>query len=163
MDNVFRPHQKHMHLYIDGIFIASKTEEEHLKHLADFQATVLAHGIVLSEKKSKIFQTQVEFLGLIIDYEGMQMRPYISTKILEFPNKLHTRKEIQSFLGCCNYTSSFIPQLSALRKPLQSLLKNNSIGAWTEDCSKVVKELKILCAKLPKLNFLKTPEKLSLH
>lgn len=92
MDNVFRPYQENMLVYVDDILIASKTEEEHLQQLSDFKALVISHGIVLSEKKSKICQKEIDFLGLTIDNAGMKLQPHVSEKVNEFPDKF-TKKE----------------------------------------------------------------------
>jgi len=46
------------------------------------------------------------------------MQPHICEKIINFPDKLQDRKQVERFLGCINYISDFIPNLAWLRGPL---------------------------------------------
>ena len=52
-------------------------------------------------------------------------------------------KELQSFLGAVNYLARFIPHLSALRAPLQDLLKKENEFIWAQNhqlCFDQIKE-----------------------
>ena len=58
---------------------------------------------------------------------------------------------IHKFLGCLNYSSDFIKDLSKERHELQKLLiKKKQIG-WSEKHTMIDKRLKDLCSYLPKL------------
>ena len=58
---------------------------------------------------------------------------------------------IQKFLGCLNYSESFIPNLSKKRAILQRLLKKKNTKGWTVEHTEAVKKLKEECKNLPKL------------
>ena len=88
---------------------------------------------------------------MIISKNGIELQAHIAKTIIEFPDKLTTKKEIQKFLGCLNYAGEFIPDLAKKRNLLQKLIRKSNRLGWTEEHTKCVKNLKEECAKLPKL------------
>ena len=50
-------------IYVDDIFISSKTIEEHREHLETFAKTTIGEGICLNKKKTTIEQEKIEFLA----------------------------------------------------------------------------------------------------
>ena len=105
--------------YIDDILIYSKSEEQHIKHLKIFLDEVRKHGIVLSEKKMKLFQNGIEFLGIYIERGKIQMQPHVLTKVVDFPDQLSDVKSVQRFLGVLNYVHKYIPRLSEKTSPIR--------------------------------------------
>ena len=69
----------------------------------------------MKEKKAIVEQQEIEFLGLILSKNGIKLQSHIARKILEFPNKLNNKKQIQQFLGCLTYAGDYIPNLSKKR------------------------------------------------
>ena len=47
--------------------------------------------------------------------------------------------ELRSFLGLLNYYGRFIPNLSSLLHPLNSLLRHNTTWRWTKPCREAFK------------------------
>ena len=66
MGNIFKDYD-FIHIYVDDILISSNDKEQHLEHMNIFVDLCITHGIGLSQKKSIIGESKVEFLGLIID------------------------------------------------------------------------------------------------
>lgn len=64
-----------------------------------------------------------------ISREGIKVDPeYIKAILmLEEPKNV---KQIQKFLGMCNYLSKFIPQYSKTTEPLRELLKKENEWNW---------------------------------
>ena len=58
-------------VYIDDILVFSDNLADDIKHLEAFIQINWKHGILLSEKKSKIFKNKIEYLGYIIDSVGV--------------------------------------------------------------------------------------------
>ena len=71
MDNIFRDFN-FIHVYVDDMLISSKSQEQHLKHLDIFIDLCKTNGIGLSKKESIIGEQKIEFLGLLIDSEGIE-------------------------------------------------------------------------------------------
>ena len=101
MDNIFKDYD-FIHVYVDDMLISSHDKEQHLEHLKIFVDLCITHGIGLSKKKSIIGEPKIEFLGLIIDSEGIELQNHILEKIKDFPEKIKDRKQLQRFLGLLN-------------------------------------------------------------
>ena len=162
MDKIFREMNDFILVYIDDILIFSDNLTDHSKHLDIFIQTIRKHGILLSEKKSEIFKHKIEYLGYIIDSEGIQLQEHISTKIKNFKEILENKKEVQQFLGIVNYASDYIKDLPKLRKPLQDLIKKNKTFEWKEDHTNAIRALKTKVENLPKLRLPKDSDQLEL-
>jgi len=118
MDNIFNEYSNFCLVYVDDILIFSSNIADHAMHLMKFIEKSRSHGLILSAKKAEIAKEQIEFLGLKIDHQGIEMQPHVCEKIANFLDKLNDRKQVERFLGCINYISDFIPNFAWLRGPL---------------------------------------------
>ena len=66
--------------YIDDIFVIGKTIKEHLDHLEEVLKRLAKHGV--KAKKDKCRFLEVEFLGHVIDAEGIHTT---SNKLVDAP------------------------------------------------------------------------------
>ena len=107
MNQIFNDCCEFCCVYIDDILVFSQSYETHRDHLYKVYNKFYEHGIVISEKKMIIAKTSIDFLGLQIDKGVIKTQPHISTKILDFPDKLEDTKELQKFLGLLNYARPF--------------------------------------------------------
>lgn len=162
MDNIFRDYN-FIFVYVDDILVLSDDLQSHLKHLDIFADLCIKHGLALSERKSKLLQNKIEFLGMNIDGSGIELQNHILEKILNFPDKLKDKKQVQSFLGILNYASDFIHNLASLRKPFQDLLKKDRIFSFNNILENQVKKIKEMCKNLPKLQLPKDDDNLILE
>ena len=64
---------------------SSNDKEQHLEHINIFVDLCITHGIGLSKKKSIIGEPKIEFLGLIIDSEDIELQNHILEEIKDFP------------------------------------------------------------------------------
>ena len=74
-----------IHVYVDDMLISSKYIDQHVKHLEKFINLCISNGIGLSKKKTIIGEPKIDFVGLIIDYEGIELQTHILEKIKNFP------------------------------------------------------------------------------
>lgn len=162
MDSIFKDYD-FIFVYVDDVLILSDNIESHLKHLDIFIELCIKNGLALSEKKTKLIQEQIEFLGMKIDGKGIELQSHILEKISSFPDKLIDKKHVQSFLGILNYASDFIKNLASLRKPFQDLLKKDKIFSFDKSLENQVKKIKEYCKKLPKLQLPKDNDDLILE
>lgn len=161
MDNIFKNYD-FIFVYVDDILVLSNDIESHLRHLDTFADLCIKNGLALSEKKSKLLQDQIEFLGTKVDGNGIELQSHILEKITSFPDKLIDKKQVQSFLGILNYASDFINNLAALRKPFQELLKKDKVFYFDKSLENQVKKIKDNCKTLPKLQLPKEDDDLGL-
>ena len=85
---------------------------------------------------------EVEHLGHIIDKHGIRVNVSKVEAIKNAPAPTNV-KQLQSFIGCINYYSKFIPNMASICKPLYALLEKSSEWCWQQkdqdafDCLKL--------------------------
>ncbi|KAH9704951.1 hypothetical protein KPL70_011676 [Citrus sinensis] len=84
MTKIFSHILHHALIYIDDILLFSSDHESHQKLLLDFFHIVQAHGIMLSEKKSKIGKESIDFLGMVIKDGQYQLVPILQSNYSSF-------------------------------------------------------------------------------
>ena len=69
--------------YIDDIIVHSRTLEEHVKHLRLVVELHSTCGMKLKLKKCHVAQDQVEYLGHLVNAEGVRMIPSYVDRVLD--------------------------------------------------------------------------------
>ena len=126
--------------YLDDILVNSMDTWDHLKHLKSIVEAHTKAGIKIQPKKTKIFQTETEYLGHKVSQGGVQMLDQYVKDIQSLPHPTSC-KEMSSFLGFMGYYRGFIPRYSASTNRMNSLKKADKF-VWTEDMEKDFLELK---------------------
>lgn len=75
------------------------------------------------------FRTTVEYLGVVISYNSVEMDPVKVAGVVEWPIPSN-KKEVQSFLGFFNFYHRFIQDFSHHARPLFDLTKNDIKWHW---------------------------------
>lgn len=107
--------------YLDNILVTGKTEQEHLKNLDATLQWLEEHGLRVRQSKCEFFQSSVEYLGHVIDSEGLHKAPSKIKAIREASTPQNV-SHLRSYLGLLNYYAKFIQNLSSLLRPLHQLL-----------------------------------------
>ena len=136
--------------YIDDIIVYSKSEAEHIQHLADIFDRLDKAGLKLKLSKCSFFQSQVKYLGHIISSEGISPDPE-KVKVMRRLQAPKTVREVRSIVGMASYYRRFIPHFSEIAKPLTELTKKNSRFVWSEDRQQAFKTLKECLSTAPVL------------
>jgi len=122
-------------IYVDDLLIASDSEEEHLNTIERLLAACKKHGITLNINKTKLFRSEVEFVGYRI---GEGFRSITEQKRTELRNtpRPTDRAALQSFLGLAVSHSDFVPNLATMAIPLYDCAKSPTRWphCWTPDC-----------------------------
>lgn len=113
--------------YLDDILIFSKTREEHTKHLSLVLERLRKAQLFVKASKCSFYKLQVEFLGFIVGQNGISMDPERVRAIQEWEQPTSYR-DIQVFLGFCNFYRRFIEKYSLIALPLTELLKGSKDG-----------------------------------
>ncbi|XP_026142558.1 uncharacterized protein K02A2.6-like [Carassius auratus] len=125
-----------VHCYLDDILVTGQTEAEHLENLD----AVL--GWLHAEKgKCDFFKDSLEYLGHIIDAEGLHKSPKKVHAIVNAPIPSNIT-QLRSFLGLLNYYGRFIPNLANIANPLNALLCKGKRWQWSEECDAAFKKAK---------------------
>jgi hypothetical protein len=101
-------------IYMDDMIIATEDDkEEHGKKVAHVLQKLLNHNLFLKPEKCQFHKKEVKYLGVIIGGGKVKMDPIKVEGITEWPT-LSTVKEMQSFLGFCNFYWPFILNFSGI-------------------------------------------------
>lgn len=138
------------HAYIDDILIYSASEKEHKKHVRLVLERLRQAGLQADLAKCEFHVTRTKYLGFIVSTEGVAVDPdkIVAVKDWEPPR---TVKEVQSFLGFCNFYRKFVPEYSRLAKPLTNLTRKDQPWQWREPESHAFEALKTALMSAPLL------------
>ncbi|KRH93193.1 putative LTR retrotransposon [Pseudoloma neurophilia] len=102
----------------------------HNKNLHQVLKILKENGITINLSKSKFLKTEVEYLGTIIDANGI--RP-ITTKLAKYDNFQEPQKvkDLQSLLGFINWFRPFVPKLSQKLHSINALLQGKRANGRT--------------------------------
>ena len=92
----------------------------------------------------------MDFLGVVIEPEGIKMEKEKVKGVLEWPIPKGV-KDVQKFLGLANYYHRFIEGFARVARLLHDLVKKDKKWNWTEREEKAFRELKERFTKGPVL------------
>ncbi|EPS35050.1 hypothetical protein H072_11652 [Dactylellina haptotyla CBS 200.50] len=123
MNHVLKDHiDKICIVYLDDILVYSKNPEEHRQHVITVLEALDKYNLKVELEKTEFEVTECEFLGAIVTTEGIKMDPKKVDAIQKWPRPQNV-KDIQAFLGLCNYYRRFIKQYSHMSTALSELTK----------------------------------------
>ena len=115
----------------DDILVIGETYEEFKDNVIRFLDWCVEKDLHLNADKFKLDCDTVTFFGHLLTKDGMKPDLKIVKDVREWPVPKDI-KELLSFLGAVNYLARFISHLSALRAPLQDLLKKENEFIWAQ-------------------------------
>lgn len=148
MMRIFEPILYSALIYIDDILLFSKDVQSHTELLTQFHSLVEQYSIMLSEKKSTIGISSIEFLGMQFKDGHYVPSPHIAQELLKFPDKDFTVKRIQQFLGTVNFLREFIPHVS-IHTSQPSKMTRKMPPSWGPTQTEAVKQLKQIAQSPP--------------
>ena len=128
MNNIFKRYlRKFVLVFFDDILIYSNSWEEHLQHVKFVLDILRSHNLFLKREKCQFGQTQIKYLGHLIDVEGVSVNPQKVAAMMEWP-KPKTPKALRGFLGLTGYYRKFIRNYGKIVSPLTNMLKKDSFA-----------------------------------
>lgn len=110
--------------YIDDLFIASSSPEEHRDHLRQLFERLKQHNLAINVAKCEFGREALDFLGHSVSAEGIRPLPDRVEAIQNF--KLpSTVKELKSFLAMINFYRRFVPKAIEAQIPLLAMTPGN--------------------------------------
>ncbi|GJX41644.1 reverse transcriptase domain-containing protein [Tanacetum coccineum] len=130
MNRVCRPYlDKFVIMFIDDILIYSKTKEEHDAHLRQILELLKKEKLYAKFLKCDFWLSKVQFLGHVIDSEGIHVDPAKIESIKDWESP-KTPTEIRQFLGLAGYYRRFIEGFSKIAKPMTKLTQKSVKFDW---------------------------------
>ena len=117
---------------IDDIIISGPTLLTMKERLEIVLERIHKSGLRLNKKKCRFAQEEVEFLGFIINKEGVHPAPSKVEAIIKTPEPTNVQ-ELQAFLGLYNFYERFIPHKATVLEPLHRLLDKSQKWQWTNN------------------------------
>ena len=116
--------------YQDDILVMSKDVQSHNEILRTVLNKLKQTGLKLNVRKCKFFTDRVEYLGYVFSSAGVHPRSSKVNEIVDAPMP-KDMKQVQSFIGLCNYYSRFIPHFASKMAPFYALMQKPSKFQWT--------------------------------
>jgi hypothetical protein len=130
-------------VYLDDILIFTSSIEEHHHITRLVLDRMHEHKLYLQPEKCKFEKTRIEYLGVIISHNKVEMDPVKVTGVADWPTPTN-KKEVQSFFGFINFYRRFISNFSHHARALFDLTMKDVRFIWglpQEDSFTKLKEL----------------------
>ena len=94
-------------VYLDDILITGKNEQEHLSNLDKVLTKLEKAGLRLNKDKCRFMQSEVMYLGHVIDRTGLHPDKDRIQVITEAPTPQNVT-ELKAYLGLLSYYGKFL-------------------------------------------------------
>ena len=118
-------------VYQDDVLVTGCSTDQHLQNLDATLSCIENAGLRLNHTKCSFLKPRIEYLGHVIDENGLHPTDGKIAALKEAPTPKNVT-QLRSFLGLINYYSKFLPNLSTKLRPLYNLLLKNKRWTWTE-------------------------------
>ena len=139
-------------VYLDDVFVFSKTLEEHLRHLQQVFDVIDEAGLKLNLSKCSLAQAEIKLLGHVVDKRGIVVDPSKVEVIRNAPTPT-TTTGLRSVLGLAGYYRRFICKFADIAAVLHAATSGNGRLKWTEEIQEAFDELRIKLTSPPVLAY----------
>ncbi|GJU36234.1 putative reverse transcriptase domain-containing protein [Tanacetum coccineum] len=142
MNRVCKPYlDRFVIVFIDDILIYSKSRKEHEGHLKLILNLLKKEELYAKFSKCEFWLSKVQFLGHMIDSEGIHVDPAKIEAIKDWASP-KTPTEIRQFLGLAGYYRRFIKGFSKIARPMTKLTQKSVKFEWGEKAEAAFQLLK---------------------
>jgi len=134
-------------IYMDNILIFLKTLTEHRVIARRVLRILNNNKLSVQTKKCRFHQTRIDYLGIIISKDSIEVDPEKIKGVTDWPEP-RDKREIQQFLGFCNFYWRFIKGFAKVAKPLTELTGKKE-WRWTQEERRAFEKLKRLMTTIP--------------
>ncbi|XP_062704594.1 uncharacterized protein K02A2.6-like [Aedes albopictus] len=121
--------------YLDDVLIGGRTQKEHDRNLKQVLQRLEEFGFTVRIEKCSFNMEEVEYLGQIMDGDGIRPDPDKTSAIATMPPPKDV-SSLRSYLGAVNYYAKYVPEMRKLRFPMDQLLKSGAKWNWSEECQR---------------------------
>ena len=127
--------------HMDDILVIGRNKEEHDEHLVKVLQRLKNSGITLNPDKCLFSMSRLQYLGQVIDSDGIRKDPAKVKAITELPEPEDV-PDVRRFLGMVNQQMKFLPNLAEVTKPIRDLLKKDTEWIWDSPQKEAFNQLK---------------------
>jgi len=146
--------------YMDDIIVYGHTQDEYLRNLKRVLQQLRKYRLTASPKKTKLGLQSIEYVGHVIDHEGITFDRKRLQKIIEFELP-ETKKELKSFLGLVTYVRDNCKDTSKHTKLLTEMISGyttkskNQRLVWTDRSKEAFNRVQEMVNDAQKLFFIR--------
>lgn len=137
-------------VYLDDILIFSEDPTKHDEAVNDVLQRLEDNGLYANPAKCVFDTDTVEFLGFVVNPEGVSMEPSRVASIRDWETPKSIR-DIQVFLGFANFYRRFIFAFAKVTRPITDLLAGKAEFMWPNSAELAFKQLKEAFTSAPVL------------
>jgi hypothetical protein len=143
MNDIFRDYvdEGWLHIYMDDLLLCGNSTKDMQQKTLKVVQRLQQNDLFLKLEKCKFDVPRIEFLGMIISHNQVDMDPIKIQGVLDWPTP-ETVKQVRGFLGFGNFYRRFIDHYSDIARPLIKLTKKDTPFNWSEQCKDTFQELK---------------------
>jgi len=137
-------------VYLDDILIFTETEEEHEQAVQRVLEVLAEHKLFLRPEKCEFHRKRIEYLGLVILENKVEMDPVKVARVHDWPTP-ENRTDVQAFIGFVNFYRRFIRDFSTIARPLFNLTRSDKAWNWDTKEQDAFERLKAAVTTAPVL------------
>lgn len=126
---------------MDDVLVFGSDQKQHDERLTAVLKRLESANVTLNPEKCKFSCKQLDFLGHVIDENGVRADP-AKTSALQQMQAPQNVTELRRFLGMANQLGKFSPQLAAITQPLRELLSKNRQWTWGSSQERAFNQVK---------------------
>ena len=138
-------------VYLDDLLIFSEDFDSHVAHVREVLSRLREFKLYAKASKCVFHADSVEFLGFVVSAGGVRMAEDKVAAIKDWPVPRRV-KDVQSFLGFCNFYRRFIKSFSENSRVLSDLTKKDVAWNWTPECQAAFEKLKSSILNAPSVH-----------
>ena len=129
-------------VYMDDVLIATNDDLDLHQLIVDLVLDLFAQeSYFLHPCKCTFEQTQIKYLGLVVDGDNLTIDPKKADGLCNWPRTLNSVKEVWSILGILGYQHPFIQNYANIAQPLVNLTRKDHPFIWTPECWNILDTL----------------------
>jgi len=137
-------------VYLDDILIFTRTEKEHEQAVWRVLEVLAEHKLFLHPEKYEFHRKRIEYLGLVISENKIEMDPVKVAGVHDWPTP-ENRTDVRAFIGFVNFYRRFIWDFSTIARPLFNLTRSDKAWNWDAKKQEAFKRLKTAVTTAPVL------------
>jgi hypothetical protein len=128
-------------IFIDDITVHSQNLNQHFYHLKTVIQRLVDANLKINIEKCTFIADEISILGHVIKNKQIKMD---QEKIEAVKNRLPPTniKQLQSFIGLCNYYRRFVKSYAHIVKPMLNLLRIDTPFIWDNECQVAFDKIK---------------------
>ena len=118
--------------FVDDILMRTETEERHNEIVEEVLKRLEENDLYVKPKKCILKVQKIEFLGVIIEPNGIEMEKKKVDGVLSWP-KPKNIKEVRKFLDLTNCYRRFIKDFTQVARPINVLIRKDMKWQWRKE------------------------------